>query len=397
MKCENIFIILRQTLIILKMKRLFTILFALAMTMTISAQESNNKIMLPSWINELKLSGYGIVQYQASTQKDAKSNTFQLRIGRLALDGRIANDFYWKAQIQFNGNTSTLGTSPRLVDLFAEWQRYDFFKVKAGQFKRPFTFENPMHPIDQGFMGYSQNVNALAGFSDRAGAHASNGRDIGLQIQGDLLRYDARYLVHYQMGVFNGQGINTSDVDQQKDLIGGLWVMPIEGLRIGAFGWIGSYARKGSWVENEGTPDEVTYNNKVRRLQQRRYAFSAEYKANDWTIRSEYIHSTGKAFAKTGVTKDNDASLNEAIGDKADGVYALAIAPVIKKKLYAKARYDMYRPNAEWNMCKTQYEVGANWLIHKNLQINAEYAFVNNRALNKHNYNIFDVELAFRF
>ncbi|MCR5152869.1 MAG: OprO/OprP family phosphate-selective porin [Prevotella sp.] len=379
------------------MKRLFTILFALAMTMTISAQESNNKIMLPSWINELKLSGYGIVQYQASTQKDAKSNTFQLRIGRLALDGRIANDFYWKAQIQFNGNTSTLGTSPRLVDLFAEWQRYDFFKVKAGQFKRPFTFENPMHPIDQGFMGYSQNVNALAGFSDRAGAHASNGRDIGLQIQGDLLRYDARYLVHYQMGVFNGQGINTSDVDQQKDLIGGLWVMPIEGLRIGAFGWIGSYARKGSWVENEGTPDEVTYNNKVRRLQQRRYAFSAEYKANDWTIRSEYIHSTGKAFAKTGVTKDNDASLNEAIGDKADGVYALAIAPVIKKKLYAKARYDMYRPNAEWNMCKTQYEVGANWLIHKNLQINAEYAFVNNRALNKHNYNIFDVELAFRF
>lgn len=397
MKCENIFIILRQTLNILKMKRLFTILFALAMTMTISAQESNNKIMLPSWINELKLSGYGIVQYQASTQKDAKSNTFQLRIGRLALDGRIANDFYWKAQIQFNGNTSTLGTSPRLVDLFAEWQRYDFFKVKAGQFKRPFTFENPMHPIDQGFMGYSQNVNALAGFSDRAGAHASNGRDIGLQIQGDLLRYDARYLVHYQMGVFNGQGINTSDVDQQKDLIGGLWVMPIEGLRIGAFGWIGSYARKGSWVENEGTPDEVTYNNKVRRLQQRRYAFSAEYKANDWTIRSEYIHSTGKAFAKTGVTKDNDASLNEAIGDKADGVYALAIAPVIKKKLYAKARYDMYRPNAEWNMCKTQYEVGANWLIHKNLQINAEYAFVNNRALNKHNYNIFDVELAFRF
>ena len=397
MKCENIFIILRQTLIILKMKRLFTIFFALAMTMTISAQESNNKIMLPSWINELKLSGYGIVQYQASTQKDAKSNTFQLRIGRLALDGRIANDFYWKAQIQFNGNTSTLGTSPRLVDLFAEWQRYDFFKVKAGQFKRPFTFENPMHPIDQGFMGYSQNVNALAGFSDRAGAHASNGRDIGLQIQGDLLRYDARYLVHYQMGVFNGQGINTSDVDQQKDLIGGLWVMPIEGLRIGAFGWIGSYARKGSWVENEGTPDEVTYNNKVRRLQQRRYAFSAEYKANDWTIRSEYIHSTGKAFAKTGVTKDNDASLNEAIGDKADGVYALAIAPVIKKKLYAKARYDMYRPNAEWNMCKTQYEVGANWLIHKNLQINAEYAFVNNRALNKHNYNIFDVELAFRF
>ena len=34
--------------------------------------------------------------------------------------------FYWKTQIQFNGNTSTLGSSPRMVDLFAEWQKYEY-------------------------------------------------------------------------------------------------------------------------------------------------------------------------------------------------------------------------------------------------------------------------------
>jgi hypothetical protein len=387
-------------------KVLMMALFAL-ITMGVQAQDKQNEskgIKLPSWVNELKLSGYGMLQYQASTQKDAKANSFNLRLARISLDGRIMNDFYWKAQIQFNGNTSTLGSSPRVVDLFAEWQKYKFFMVKAGQFKRPFTFENPMHPIDQGFLGYSQNVNALAGFSDRAGAQASNGRDIGVQIQGDFLKNaNGRELLHYQVGVFNGQGINTGDVDQQKDLIGGVWVMPIKGMRIGACGWTGSYARKGTWKEIDrrvqDDPVEITHTNDVRKRQQRRWAVSAEYKVNDWTLRSEYIHSTGKAFKtrnqKAGDT--SDCTINEAIGDKADGVYALAIAPVVKKKLYAKARYDMYRSTAEWSSAKTMYEVGLNYLIHKNLQINAEWAFVNDRTLNKHNYNIADIELDFRF
>lgn len=387
-------------------KVLMMALFAL-MTMGVQAQDKQNEskgIKLPSWVNELKLSGYGMLQYQASTQKDAKANSFNLRLARISLDGRIMNDFYWKTQIQFNGNTSTLGSSPRVVDLFAEWQKYKFFMVKAGQFKRPFTFENPMHPIDQGFLGYSQNVNALAGFSDRAGAQASNGRDIGVQIQGDFLKNaNGRELLHYQVGVFNGQGINTGDVDQQKDLIGGVWVMPVKGMRIGAFGWTGSYARKGTWKEIDrrvqDDPVEITHTNDVRKLQQRRWAVSAEYKVNDWTLRSEYIHSTGKAFKtrnqKAGDT--SDCTINDAIGDKADGVYALAIAPVVKKKLYAKARYDMYRSTAEWSSAKTMYEVGLNYLIHKNLQINAEWAFVNDRTLNKHNYNIADIELDFRF
>ena len=221
-----------------------------------------------------------------------------------------------------------------------------------------------------------------------------------MQLQGDFLKNsEGRNLLHYQVGVFNGQGINTGDVDQQKDIIGGLWVEPIKGLRIGAFGFTGSYARKGNWTDLDANGNEVVHQNEVRSLQQRRYAFSAEYKANDWTVRSEYIHSTGQAFKvrnqKSGDT--NDCTINEAIGDKADGVYALAIAPVIKKKLYAKARYDMYRSDGDWDKAKTMYEIGANYVFCKNLQINAEYAFVNDRSLAKHNYNIFCVDLDFRF
>ena len=391
------------------------ILALMALTTVSASAQKKQTIELPSWLSNVKLSGYGMIQYQYSGQKNAESNSFNIRMGRIALEGRIADDFYWKTQIQFNGNTSNLGSSPRMVDLFAEWQKYEYFKVKIGQFKNPFTFENPMHPIDQGFMGYSQNVSKLAGFSDRAGEHASNGRDIGLQLQGDFLKNaNGRNLLHYQIGVFNGQGTNTKDVDNQKNVIGGVWLMPVSGMRIGAFGWTGSYARKGNWTETVAdptssvTPDaakEITHTNEVRSLNQNRYAFSFEYKKDGWTVRSEYIHSTGKAFAKS-LTSFNDAnskdcSLNEKIGDKAQGVYGLVIAPLAQlpknSRIDFKARYDMYQPNGKNNMQKTQYEAGLNFHIGKRITILTEYALVNDKTLAKHNYSMADAEFCFRF
>ena len=391
------------------------IMALMALTAVSASAQKKQTIELPSWLSNVKLSGYGMIQYQYSGQKNAESNSFNIRMGRIALEGRIADDFYWKTQIQFNGNTSNLGSSPRMVDLFAEWQKYDYFKVKIGQFKNPFTFENPMHPIDQGFMGYSQNVSKLAGFSDRAGEHASNGRDIGLQFQGDFLKNaNGRNLLHYQIGVFNGQGTNTKDVDNQKNVIGGVWVMPVSGMRIGAFGWTGSYARKGNWTEivadptSSVSPDatkEITHTNEVRSLNQNRYAFSFEYKKEGWTVRSEYIHSTGKAFAKS-ITNFNDAnakdcSLNEKIGDKAQGVYGLVIAPLAQlpknSRIDIKARYDMYQPNGKNNMQKTQYEAGLNFHIGKRITILTEYALVNDKTLAKHNYSMADAEFCFRF
>ncbi|MBR1449818.1 MAG: porin [Prevotella sp.] len=337
------------------MKKLIAILALAVATTTVSAQ--TNK-----WFQDMKVSGYGMLQYQASDKKHDEQNSFNLRLARLALEGRAHDDFYYKVQMQINGTTKDDNTAIRLVDLFGEWQKYDFFRVKAGQFKRPFTFENPMHPITQGFMSYSQNVSKLAGFSDRTGEHASNGRDIGLQVQGDLLKIGDRNWLHYQVGVFNGEGINTKDKDNRKDIIGGLWLMPLDGLRVGAFGWTGSCAAAG---------------------EKNRYAISAEYAKHDWTLRSEYIHSQGLGAAATD-------------GDKADGVYALCIAPVIEKKLHVKARYDLYRSQKTWGSSKTYYEVGADYLFTKNLQLNLEYARVNERTGHK-NYNLVDVELDVRF
>ena len=67
--------------------------------------------------------------------------------------------------------------------------------------------------------------------------------------------------------------------------------------------------------------------------------------------------------------------------------------PILKGEI----DYDMYRPRAEWSTSKTQYELGADYCFGKNIKLNLEYAFVNDRSLKKHSYNMVDVQVDVRF
>lgn len=345
-------------------------------------QDKKTVVEVPQWVKNIKFSGYGMLQYQGEDKEGAHTNTFNLRLARFILDGKIGN-FDWRAQIQGTNVKGPGEPTVQLVDLYAEWVKHKAFRVKVGQFKRAFTYENPTHPITQGWYSYAMVINNLSGFGDRTGEKSSGGRDIGIQVQGDLFPNAAgRRLFHYQLGVYNGEGINEKDKDNRKDIIGGAWVMPIKGLRIGAFGWTGSRG---------GMLDPVT--GTKRSVEKNRYAISAEYDKDEWTFRTEYIHSQGWGAAKAA---NNVREIDYSKGDKADGWYAFGIVPVIKSKLHAKARYNLYRQSKEWSTSKTMYEVGVNYFFTKNLQLNMEYARVNERATHD-SYNFVDVELDFRF
>ena len=355
---------------------------------TTETSETSQKatIELPAWVKNIKFSGYGMLQYQGQDPEGNHSNTFNLRLARFILDGKIG-EFDWRAQIQGTNVKGPGEPTVQLVDLYAEWRRFPEFKVRAGQFKRAFTYENPTHPITQGWRAYADVINNLSGFGDRTGEKSSGGRDIGIQFSGDLFpNANGRRLFHYQVGVYNGEGINEKDKDNRKDIIGGVWVMPIKGLRIGAFGWTGSRG---------GMLDPVT-GEKIS-IGKNRYALSAEYDKDEFTFRTEYIHSQGWGAASAG---NNVREIDYTKGDKADGWYVFGIVPVIKSKLHAKARYNTYRKDKTWGNSKTMYEIGLNYFFNKRMQINAEYARVNDRSIadpDKHNYNFVDVQFDFRF
>jgi len=353
-----------------------------ALLNSMEATQQKATIEVPAWVKNIKFSGYGMLQYQGEDTEGAHTNSFNLRLARFILDGKIG-DFDWRAQIQGTNATGPGQPTVQLVDLYAEWRKYPEFKIRAGQFKRAFTFENPTNPITQGWYSYAMVVNNLSAFGDRTGEKSSGGRDIGIQFSGDLFpNANGRRLFHYQIGVYNGEGVNSKDQDNRKDIIGGVWVMPVKGVRIGAFGWTGSRG---------GMLDPLT--GKTISIEKNRYALSAEYDKDEYTFRAEYIHSQGWGAAKAG---NNIREIDYSKGDKADGWYAFGIVPVVKGKLHAKARYQTYRAQKEWGTSKSMYEVGLNYYFTKNLQLNAEYGLVNERSAHK-NHNFVDVELDFRF
>ena len=360
------------------MKKLTTIALTL-IALAANAQEKSTK-----WYDNIKFSGYGMLQYQFEDKEGDKHNEFNLRLARFMLDGKIGQ-FDYRAQIQGTNVKGPGEPTVQLIDLYAEWVRHKELRVKAGQFKRAFTFENPAHPVTQGWYSYANVINALTGYGDRTGEKSSGGRDIGLQVQGDLFpNAGGRRLLHYQVGVYNGEGINSKDKDQRKDIIGGLWVMPVKGVRLGAFGWTGSRG---------GMTDPLT--NDIVSIPKNRYALSAEYDKDEYTFRAEYLHSQGWGADKAGST-----TIDYSKGDKADGWYVFAIVPVVKSRLHAKARYQCYRKCKEWSSSKTMYEVGMNFYFTKNIQLNLEYARVNDRSIatpDKHNYNFVDAQFDFRF
>lgn len=345
--------------------------------------KSNNKT-LQAMQPSIKFGGYIMGKYSISDKEGQATNGgFDLRFIRLYADGHVFKDFYYKLQMEVNGAPG-VNKGPRVLDAFMEWQKFDFFRVKLGQFKRSFGFENPMSPLAIGLGSYSQATMKLASINDRNGEgsfNKSSGRDVGLQVQGDFLpAADGHKWVHYQIGLFNGQGINHTDKDHHKDLIGGLWISPIKDLCIGGFGWNGRYTNEQYSAETKA----------LKAVDRKRWGVGLKYESK-WTVRGEYMYSNG------GVVSDSTKST------RSDAWYLTVGVPIVKGlKVYG--RYDCYRDDRRtWNSLCTNYGVSANYTLGKNLIFQLNYIFTDDRSA-RHaatptdsHYNTFDVQVTARF
>lgn len=335
-------------------------------------------------INDIKqnttFGGYIIAKYNYNDREgQTKNGGFGIRRFRLYVDSRIFDDFYIRGQMQISGSPHDAGENgAHLLDAFIEWQKYKFARIKLGQFDRGFSFEEPMNPWKFSFYDNSQVINMLAGMTDRVGEHYSNGRDIGLQVQGDFLPVgkDGHDLFHYQLAVFNGQGINHSDANKKKDVIGAFCVNPVKNLSVGVFGWSGNFTQNGITVDRN------------------RWGVGVDYES-DWVFRSEYIASKGYKIS------DYDETTKELRvdhgRDKADGWYAAVGVPVTSKcKVYGK--WDVYRDQKNHDSQKTQYCLCGEYYLMKNLKFQLNYYYTDDRSVEvgKH-YNTLDLQVYFRF
>ena len=317
---------------------------------------------ITKYISAPQFGGYVNGKYSYSSQDNADNNGFECRLVRVYVSGTVLRDFKYRIQLELK--------NPAMRDYTLEWVRFKEFQIKVGQFKRCFSFENPMNPWNVGLGNYSQLADRMTALAseDCSGESVQNGRDQGLQFQGDLfpIGKDRHRLVRYQAAVYNGNGQNKKDNNKQKDWIGNIQVQPIKDLYIGLFGWKGTY----------------TGSNGVS-VKRNRWALSGMYEHKDWSFRAEYAHHTGRNVndfdTETQTWKQNST-------DKADAWYTIIGVPVTRwLKIYGS--YDVYRKDATWGTMRSVYSICPNFQLHRNLMFQVQYNYINDRISADRNYH----------
>ncbi len=330
------------------MKKFFLFLFLLgtfgASAQTMSSEEQAAAIQqLTEEVNALKakesawdkvikalpkISGYVMARYTYNGDE----STFRLRRVRLTFSGDIAPKLDYKLQAELS--------SFKLLDAYFNYKPFEQFKVKVGQFKVPFSIENTEYsPTKIILIDHPMGMQRLMGFDEKIGdaTQKNTGRELGINFHGSVLNK----ALSYDLGVFNGAGLNTTDNNKSKDVVGRLIFAPVKGLRIsGSYYW-GEYSKE--FYARE------------------RWTVGAVYDNGPLIVRSEYI---------AGTTGFEDAEIDS------DGWYALAGWRFCDGKWSVAARYDTFSENTEVeDLDQTNYTAGVAWkpLKHFRLQLNYQH------------------------
>jgi phosphate-selective porin OprO and OprP len=308
----------------------------------------------------LHLSGYTQIRYQ-NFQEPTKNNGFSIPRARLDFQGDFSAKWNYRLLIDFVGSSSANGAaptggtlvSPELMDAFISYKPFDFLKITAGQFLLPFSQESLTPDRSLETIDRSQVVSALVarkgdvsnGLVDSIGNQ--NGRDIGLMINGSLIKIDNHYLVDYYVTVVNGAGINTLDNNQYKDIGGRLILHPFKVFDIGASYYNGF--------------DKFTSSPTIN---QERIRVGTEFALNYelLSVKGEWIQG-----------KEGDTNPIVHQGWYMQGGYFL-----LPKRLQGVFRYDTYDPNTSKSKAQessTYYVFGLNYFFNVWTKIQTEYSY----------------------
>ena len=233
---------------------------------------------------KITLAGYTQVRYQA-LEEAGRIDGFDIRRARLDVKGIIST--YWGYRVQFD-----LAGTPKLIDAYVELKLHDYFNFTVGQAKIPFSLENLASSNKLELIDRSQVVEALTGRGRDVGGN-QNGRDIGIQVGGTILKLKDRPVVDYRVGVYNGSGINVVDNNEKKDYAARLILHPLTGLDISGALYNGS-----RFVPEVRTGTVVTTPSKS--VDRNRYGFDLSYDLKNLSVRSEYIHGTDDLIDREG-------------------------------------------------------------------------------------------------
>lgn len=270
----------------------------------------------------IQLSGFTQLRYLQMEEREKRSG-FDIRRARLDVKGSVTPYFAYRLQTEF-------ADKPKLLDAYGEIRIAEYFTITAGQFKIPFSMENLASSNKLEMIDRSQVVEALvARGKDVIGNQ--NGRDIGIQFGGGILKQNGIPLIEYRLGFFNGSGINLADTaNSAKDVVGRVVLNPVRGLSFGG-GYYGGYGKA-----VHASVDGVSQT-------RNRLGFEASYVLSRFSVKGEYIFGSDK-------------------GTDRAGWYLQSGYFLIPQKLQVLAKYDLFDLNTKTeNTTSISYVFGGNY------------------------------------
>jgi phosphate-selective porin OprO and OprP len=160
-------------------------------------------------VHELRIGGLIQAQADFGDKGDARwasdNDRFYVRRARIKALGRFFEDFDFKIELDLAGALGEAsGLRAQLTDGWLNWNRYDFARVKAGQFFPAFGFEKRQDPASLQSVEFSL-----------AGDRLLPERQLGAQWWGDSLEKR----VAWSLGIFNGMNANNSFNDNDNFMV----------------------------------------------------------------------------------------------------------------------------------------------------------------------------------
>ena len=195
---------------------------------------------MKDFTSRITLNGYAQGGWSYQDPNGKATNSYNLKRTLLWAKARITDRWSFMFMHDFSSVVQEYYTDYRISNDNA-------LTVRLGQFKHSYSMENPMSPTQLELIDvYSQAVLYLAGEGPDPLNGVNYGRDMGLEIYGDL----AKGLIHYELALMSGQGINRKDQNNQKDFIAKLELRPFDGFRIVGSGYLGTGCAVGTAAWN---------------------------------------------------------------------------------------------------------------------------------------------------
>jgi hypothetical protein len=347
---------------------------------------------------EAKLSGWAQVWYTATEDIEDvvvdTPDTFAIRRARITLAGTLTpwNEFSIQYDLRANALQDarfTFKDMPFLKETFLAP-----LCISAGQYKIPLSYVH----INGG--GTSADFIRDPYINDAANYNGGNAswltianRDMGVMLHGKSFE---KKNLEWNLGIFNGNGINANDTNDQKDLLISTVVWPwkgddtaLAGLGFGGGMMVGHAERtRNTLYANSAAP---AANATMLGQDRERYAATILYSYKDFFARAEWFYQSYERF------EWNAGNVRE------DRV------PVITTNWYAEAGYK-FIPELQGVLRYQQYSpsqviedddvdclsVGLNWFVNKYSKLMFNYNMINEQG-DEANNDEFLIQLEVKF